>query len=112
MGGHVGPNLGIVELTVALHRVFRSSTDRLVFDVSHQTYAHKMLTGRTWNYLDPARMDSGLVIVVNDNEWSISENQGGLYVALARLHETAVITGGTSDIGLATTEAFLKHSRG
>lgn len=56
VGGHVGPNLGIVELTVALHRVFRSPVDKLVFDVSHQTYAHKMLTGRAWNYLDPTRM--------------------------------------------------------
>lgn len=52
----MGPNLGIVELTVALHRVFRSPVDKLVFDVSHQTYAHKMLTGRAWNYLDPTRM--------------------------------------------------------
>ena len=161
VGGHVGPNLGIVELTVALHRVFDSPVDKLVFDVSHQTYAHKMLTGRAWNYLDPARvgtlsgfaspvesehdhfsmghtstsvslaaglarardlagerydvvavigdgslsgglafeglddvarMDTGLIVVVNDNEWSISRNQGGLYASLARLRET----GGTS----------------
>ena len=40
VGGHVGPNLGVVELTVALHRVFDSPADKLVFDVSHQTYAH------------------------------------------------------------------------
>ena len=45
-GGHVGPNLGVVELTIALHRVFDSAADRLVFDVSHQGYAHKLLTGR------------------------------------------------------------------
>ncbi|AXX31111.1 1-deoxy-D-xylulose-5-phosphate synthase [Actinosynnema pretiosum subsp. pretiosum] len=45
-GGHLGPNLGVVELTLALHRVFRSPTDRLVFDTGHQTYVHKMLTGR------------------------------------------------------------------
>ena len=45
-GGHVGPNLGVVDLTIALHRVFDSSTDRFVFDVSHQGYAHKLLTGR------------------------------------------------------------------
>lgn len=157
VGGHVGPNLGIVELTVALHRVFRSPVDKLVFDVSHQTYAHKMLTGRAWNYLDPtrmgtlsgfaspvesehdhfsmghtstsvslaaglarardlagerydvvavigdgslsgglafeglddvARLGTGLIVVVNDNEWSISQNQGGLYAALAHLRET------------------------
>lgn len=45
-GGHNGPNLGVVELTVALHRVFNSPVDKLVFDISHQTYIHKMLTGR------------------------------------------------------------------
>ena len=53
-GGHVGSNLGDVELTVALHRVFDSPADKLVFDVSHQTYAHKMLTGRAKAFLDPA----------------------------------------------------------
>ncbi len=46
VGGHLGASLGTVELTVALHRVFKSPVDRLVFDVGHQAYAHKMLTGR------------------------------------------------------------------
>jgi 1-deoxy-D-xylulose-5-phosphate synthase len=45
-GGHLGPNLGVVELTIALHRVFRSPEDVLVFDTGHQAYVHKMLTGR------------------------------------------------------------------
>jgi 1-deoxy-D-xylulose-5-phosphate synthase len=45
-GGHLGPNLGVVELTIALHRVFRSPQDVLVFDTGHQSYVHKMLTGR------------------------------------------------------------------
>jgi 1-deoxy-D-xylulose-5-phosphate synthase len=45
-GGHLGPNLGVVELTVALHRVFSTPKDKFVWDVSHQTYVHKMLTGR------------------------------------------------------------------
>lgn len=45
-GGHVGPNLGMVEATIAMHKVFDSPVDKLVFDVSHQSYAHKMLTGR------------------------------------------------------------------
>ena len=45
-GGHLGPNLGVVELSVALHRVFSTPTDKFVFDVSHQGYVHKMLTGR------------------------------------------------------------------
>ncbi len=45
-GGHCGPNLGFAEATVALHYVFDSPVDKIVFDVSHQTYCHKMLTGR------------------------------------------------------------------
>ena len=45
-GGHLASNLGAVELTVALHRVYDSSRDRIVFDVGHQCYAHKILTGR------------------------------------------------------------------
>ncbi|MGM9803738.1 MAG: 1-deoxy-D-xylulose-5-phosphate synthase [Muribaculaceae bacterium] len=45
-GGHCGPNLGMVEATIALHYVFNSPADKIVFDVSHQSYAHKMLTGR------------------------------------------------------------------
>ena len=55
VGGHVAPNLGVVELTVALHRVFNSPIDKIVFDVSHQTYAHKALTGRAYTYIDPER---------------------------------------------------------
>ena len=46
VGGHLGPNLGVVELTIALHRVFNTPADKFVFDVSHQGYVHKMLTGR------------------------------------------------------------------
>src|SRR5881296_3266733 len=45
-GGHLGPNLGVVELTIALHRVFNTPRDRFVMDVSHQGYVHKMFTGR------------------------------------------------------------------
>ena len=54
-GGHIGSNLGVVELTVALHRVFGSPHDRFIFDVSHQSYVHKMLTGRAEAYLDESR---------------------------------------------------------
>lgn len=157
VGGHIGSNLGVVELTVALHRVFDSPHDKIVFDVSHQTYAHKMLTGRASNYLDPsefgglsgfsnpdesehdlfsmghtstsvslacgmakardlkdedyrvvavigdgslsgglafegfdalAELGSGVIVIVNDNGWSIAENHGGLYRNLAELRET------------------------
>lgn len=56
-GGHIGSNLGVVELTVALHRVFDSPRDRFIFDVSHQSYVHKMLTGRAAAYLDQSRFD-------------------------------------------------------
>ena len=156
-GGHVGSNLGAVELTVALHRVFTSPADKLVFDVSHQTYAHKMLTGRAPAFLDPSRaggvsgfsnpaesehdlfamghtstsvslacglakardlagdsynvvavigdgslsgglafegldalaeLGGGVVVVVNDNGWSIAENHGGIYANLAELRRT------------------------
>jgi 1-deoxy-D-xylulose-5-phosphate synthase len=45
-GGHLGPNLGVVELTIALHRVFDSPVDRIIFDTGHQAYVHKLLTGR------------------------------------------------------------------
>ncbi len=45
-GGHLGPNLGVVELTLALHHTFSTPQDRFVWDVSHQTYVHKLLTGR------------------------------------------------------------------
>lgn len=157
VGGHVGPNLSVVELTVALHRVFESPRDKIVFDVSHQTYPHKMLTGRAAAFLDPAHYEdvsgfsspgesehdlfamghtstsvslacglaaarelagekyavvavigdgalsgglafegldnaasltSGLIIIVNDNEWSIAPNHGGIYGALAELRAT------------------------
>lgn len=56
-GGHCGPNFGMVEATIALHKVFNSPKDKFVFDVSHQTYPHKMLTGRAYGFLDPARYD-------------------------------------------------------
>lgn len=161
IGGHVGSNLGVVELTVALHRVFDSPRDKIIFDVSHQTYAHKMLTGRVEAYLDPARyqevsgfscpaesehdlfamghtstsvslacgmakardlagerhdvvavigdgslsgglafegldslaeLGTGVIVIVNDNDWSIAENHGGVYRCLKRLRES----GGTA----------------
>ena len=156
-GGHTGSNLATVELAIALHRVFRTPRDKIVFDVSHQSYAHKMLTGRAGAYLDPARygevsgfsnpsesehdlfsmghtstsvslacglaaardlagekydvvavigdgslsgglafegldnaaeLGSGLIVVVNDNEWSIAPNHGGIYRDLAELRRT------------------------
>lgn len=51
-GGHFGPNLGVVEATIALHYVFNSPVDKIVFDVSHQSYVHKILTGRKAAYMN------------------------------------------------------------
>ncbi|GAB2641312.1 1-deoxy-D-xylulose-5-phosphate synthase [Kribbella swartbergensis] len=58
-GGHLGPNLGMVEITLAMHRVFDSPRDRLVFDTGHQTYVHKLLTGRAPKF-DTLRQQGGL----------------------------------------------------
>ena len=57
-GGHLGPNLGVVELTLALHRVFESPRDRLLFDTGHQAYVHKILTGG--GHFDQLRQRGGL----------------------------------------------------
>ncbi len=61
IGGHFGPNFGFVEATIAMHYVFNSPTDKFVFDVSHQSYTHKILTGRKAGYIDDTRFaeDSG-----------------------------------------------------
>lgn len=56
-GGHVGPPLGAVELITALHYVFNSPADKIVYDVSHQSYMHKILTGRVQAFIDPAHYD-------------------------------------------------------
>ena len=58
-GGHLGPNLGVVELTMAIHRVFDSPTDRVVFDTGHQAYVHKILTGRASQF-DSLKQEGGL----------------------------------------------------
>ena len=157
IGGHVGPNLGIVETTIALHYVFNSPTDKIIWDVSHQCYPHKLLTGRKEGFItdegmkkisgytnqdesehdffkvghtstsvslacglakardlrgekhnviavigdgslsggealegfnNAAVLGSNIIIIVNDNEMSIAENQGGLYTNLRLLRET------------------------
>jgi 1-deoxy-D-xylulose-5-phosphate synthase len=58
-GGHVGPNLGVVELTLALHRVFHTPEDQFVFDVAHQGYVHKLLTGRGGQFFQNLRKSDG-----------------------------------------------------
>ena len=67
-GGHVGPNLGVVELTIGLHRVFNTPKDRFVFDVSHQGYVHKLLTGRNGAAFDKIRQCDGLSGFLNRSE--------------------------------------------
>lgn len=57
IGGHLGPDLGIVEATIALHYVFNSPQDKIVFDVSHQVYPHKMLTGRKQGFIDNEKLN-------------------------------------------------------
>lgn len=155
-GGHFGPNLGMVEATIALHYVFNSPVDKFVFDVSHQCYPHKILTGRKEGFTNPetylkytgytapeesehdlfkvghtstsislatglakgrdliggseniiaiigdgsltggealeglnnaATLGSNIIIVVNDNDMSIAENQGGICNMLTELRE-------------------------
>ena len=56
-GGHVGPNLGMVEMSLAMHYVFDLPADKIIYDVSHQSYVHKMLTGRMDAFTDPAEYD-------------------------------------------------------
>src|SRR3954464_10556709 len=58
-GGHLGPNLGVVEVTLAIHRTFDSPRDRIVWDTGHQAYVHKMLTGRATQF-DTLRPEGGL----------------------------------------------------
>ena len=67
-GGHVGPNLGVVELTMAMHMVFESPKDRFVFDVSHQGYVHKLLTGRNGTEFDNLRQTGGVSGFLNRTE--------------------------------------------
>lgn len=157
IGGHLGPDLGIVETTIAMHYVFNTPVDKFVFDVSHQCYPHKMLTGRKEGFTNPlehleisgytnpkesthdcfmvghtstsislatglakarnlkgekynvvaligdgslsggeafeglnnaAVLNSNFIIIVNDNEMSIAENQGGLYKNLEALRNS------------------------
>jgi 1-deoxy-D-xylulose-5-phosphate synthase len=74
-GGHLGPNLGVVELTLALHRVFDSPKDRILFDTGHQSYVHKIITGRAGGF-DLLRQRGGLTGYPNqaESEHDVIEN--------------------------------------
>ncbi len=176
-GGHVGPNLGVVELTLALHRTFSTPRDKFVFDVSHQGYVHKLLTGRRDDRFDLIRKSGGysgfltreesehdvwgaghagtalsaalglaaardrqggdehvvavigdasltcgitmealnnivahtgrLIVVLNDNEWSIDKNVGALATYLNELITNPIYNRVHHDL-----ESFLKHIPG
>ena len=74
-GGHLGPNLGVVELTVAIHRIFESPKDTIIFDTGHQTYVHKLLTGRISGF-DKLRQRGGVSGYPNrsESEHDVVEN--------------------------------------
>ena len=101
-GGHIGSNLGMVEATVALHRVFDSPRDRIVFDVSHQSYVHKMLTGRAAAYLDPDRFSevTGFTNPDESNHDQFVLGHTGTSISLAcGLAKTRDMEGPNSGIG-------------
>ena len=101
-GGHVGPNLGFTEATVALHYVFDTPTDKLVFDVSHQTYPHKILTGRAHGFLDNAdtRAVSGYSSPIESPEYDYFEiGHTSTAISLATgLQKGRDVLGGTENI--------------
>jgi 1-deoxy-D-xylulose-5-phosphate synthase len=114
-GGHLGPNLGVVELTLALHRTFDSPTDRLVFDTGHQAYVHKILTGRAAGF-DRLRQEGGLSgypsrsesehdVVENSHASTALSYADGLAKAYAirgeRRHVAAVVGDGALTGGMA-----------
>jgi 1-deoxy-D-xylulose-5-phosphate synthase len=74
-GGHLGPNLGVVELTIAIHRVFESPKDVVVFDTGHQSYVHKLLTGRSLGF-NKLRQRGGVAGYPNrqESEHDVVEN--------------------------------------
>ena len=116
-GGHLGPNLGVVELSIALHRVFDSPTDAIIWDTGHQAYVHKMLTGRTGDFDSlrqagglsgyPSRAESPHDIVENSHASTALSYADGIAKAwqqrglLGRQHVVAVIGDGALTGGMA-----------
>ena len=127
-GGHLASNLGVVELTVALYKVFNENSDRIIWDVGHQCYAHKMLTGR-FKYIDSIRTEGGISGFPNNQEssfdvftsghssTSISSALGLAYansIVEKNAHTVAVIgdgalTGGLAYEGLNNAGKFKKN---
>ena len=115
VGGHLGPNLGVVELTIAIHRVFESPRDRVVFDTGHQAYVHKMLTGRLDDFVTlrkegglsgyPSQAESDHDIVENSHASTALSYADGIAKAYAirgeDRHTVAVIGDGALTGGMA-----------
>ena len=95
-GGHLGSNLGVVEATIALHYVFNSPVDKIVFDVSHQSYVHKILTGRKAAYLD------------NDSKWRVT----GFTCPTESVHDFFSIGHTSTSISLACGLARARDLKG
>lgn len=95
-GGHLGPNLGVVELTIALHRQFDSPSDAIVFDTSHQSYVHKMLTGRA-DQFDTLRQKGGLSGYTarseSEHDWTESSHASAAISVIDGLSKAFVLQG-------------------
>ncbi len=115
-GGHLGPNLGVVELTIALHRVFRSPRDRILWDTGHQSYVHKILTGRQGSFATlrqagglsgyPSRSESEHDVIENSHASTALSYADGIAKAYALRGETdrsvvAVVGDGSLTGGMA-----------
>ena len=86
-GGHLASNLGMVEASIVLHKIFNSPNDKIIFDVSHQCYAHKLLTGR-WNDLESLRQYGGASGFTNRFESEhdlLNQGHSGAAVSAARI---------------------------
>ncbi|AUY49099.1 1-deoxy-D-xylulose-5-phosphate synthase [Streptomyces sp. CB01881] len=113
-GGHLGGNLGVVELTIALHRVFRSPDDPIIFDIGHQAYTHKILTGRAAGFADfrqrtgmsgfPSREESPHDTM--ENSHSSTGPAWGLGITLARGTRSVVVIGDGALTGGVAYEAI------
>lgn len=103
-GGHLGPNLGVVELSVALHTVFNSPTDPIIFDTSHQSYVHKILTGRASGF-DKLRQRGGLSGYTDrgesEHDWTESSHASASLSYADGLSRAFEITGQTDRIVVA-----------
>ena len=110
-GGHVGPNLGVVELTLALHRVFTTPDDQFVFDVAHQGYVHKLLTGRGGEFFKKLRQTdgaSGFLYRAESKHDSFGAGHAGTALSAALGMATARDLRGTSEhvVALCGDAAF------